>query len=79
MDNLCGNVQQHGQRDTSVPVGFGPTALPMGMQVIGKPHADFAVLQMAFAYEQVVPLDARLPAAAVEDGRIKLPAPLESH
>ncbi len=39
----------------NVPVGFGPTALPMGMQVIGKPHADFAVLQMAFAYEQAVP------------------------
>ena len=39
----------------SVPVGFGPTALPMGMQVIGKPHADFAVLQMAFAYEQETP------------------------
>jgi amidase len=39
----------------SVPVGFGPTGLPMGMQVTGKPHADFAVLQMAFAYEQAVP------------------------
>lgn len=38
----------------SVPVGFGPTTLPMGMQVIGKPHADFAVLQMAYAYEQAV-------------------------
>jgi amidase len=24
----------------------------MGMQVIGKPHADLAVLQMANAYEQ---------------------------
>ena len=39
----------------SVPVGFGPTGLPMGMQVIGKPHADFAVLQMAHAYEQAAP------------------------
>jgi amidase len=38
----------------SVPVGFGPSGLPMGMQVIGKPHADFAVLQMGFAYEQAV-------------------------
>jgi len=25
------------------------------MQVIGKPHADFAVLQMAHAYEQSAP------------------------
>jgi amidase len=39
----------------SVPVGFGPTGMPMGMQVIGKPHADFAVLQMAYAYEQAAP------------------------
>jgi amidase len=39
----------------SVPVGFGPTGLPMGMQVIGKSHADFAVLQMARAYELAAP------------------------
>jgi amidase len=39
----------------SVPGGFGSTGLPMGMQVIGKPHADLAVLQMAHAYEQAAP------------------------
>jgi amidase len=39
----------------SVPVGFGPNGLPMGMQIIGKPHADLAVLQLAYAYEQVAP------------------------
>jgi len=39
----------------SVPVGFGPTGLPMGMQVIGKPHADLSVLQLAHAYEQAAP------------------------
>ena len=38
-----------------VPVGFGAAGLPMGMQVIGKPHADFAVLQLAHAYEQAAP------------------------
>jgi hypothetical protein len=26
--------------------------LPMGVQIIGKNHADFAVLQIAYAYEQ---------------------------
>lgn len=36
----------------SVPVGFSPGNLPMGMQVIGRHHADFAVLQLANAYEQ---------------------------
>ena len=39
----------------SVPVGFGPSGLPMGMQVIGKVHADLAVLQLAYAYEQAAP------------------------
>jgi len=36
----------------SVPVGFSAAGLPMGMQLIGKRHADLAVLQLAFAYEQ---------------------------
>ncbi|MGL6210489.1 MAG: amidase family protein, partial [Paracoccaceae bacterium] len=36
----------------NVPVGFSATGLPMGMQVIGKRQSDFAVMQMARAYEQ---------------------------
>ena len=37
----------------NVPAGFGVNGLPMGLQVVGKRHADFATLQMAYAYEQV--------------------------
>ena len=36
----------------SVPVGFNDAGLPMGMQLIGRPRADRAVLQVAHAYEQ---------------------------
>jgi amidase len=36
----------------SVPVGFGAQDLPMGMQIIGRRHADLAVLQLGHAYEQ---------------------------
>ena len=36
----------------SVPVGFGATGLPMGMQLIGKPRGERALLQLAHAYEQ---------------------------
>jgi len=36
----------------SVPIGFNQTGLPMGLQLIGKPHADLAVLQLAYAHEQ---------------------------
>jgi len=37
----------------SVPAGFNPDGLPMGLQLIGRPQGDFALLQVAFAYEQV--------------------------
>jgi amidase len=36
----------------SVPVGFGRYNSPMGMQIIGPPNHDLAVLQLAHAYEQ---------------------------
>ncbi|HEV2115173.1 MAG TPA: amidase [Terriglobales bacterium] len=36
----------------NVPVGFSEQGLPMGMQIIGRNHADLAVLQLAYAYEQ---------------------------
>ena len=38
----------------SVPVGFGDTGLPMGMQLIGPPLGDLAVLNAAAAYEQTI-------------------------
>ena len=37
----------------SVPAGFDARGLPMGLQLIGKPRADWALLQLAHAYEQV--------------------------
>jgi len=36
----------------SVPAGFSPNGWPMGLQLIGKPQGDFALLQLAHAYEQ---------------------------
>lgn len=45
-----------------MPVGFSAEGLPMGMQIIGKNHADFAVLQIAYAYEQATQwVQKRLP------------------
>ena len=35
----------------SVPAGFGAEGLPMGLQLIGKPQGDLALLQLAHAYE----------------------------
>ncbi|WP_179402063.1 amidase [Burkholderia guangdongensis] len=36
----------------NVPVGFNDAGLPMGMQLIGRPRADLAVLQLAHGYEK---------------------------
>jgi amidase len=36
----------------SLPAGFSADGLPMGIQLIGRPRADLAVLRLAAAYEQ---------------------------
>ena len=36
----------------SVPAGFGPGGLPMGLQLIGRPQGDLSVLRMAQVYEE---------------------------
>ncbi len=47
----------------SVPVGFNAQGLPMGMQLVGRPRDDFALLQLAHAYEQAAPWIRALPEA----------------
>jgi amidase len=38
----------------SMPVGFGQdNGLPMGVQLIGRPHGDLAVLQLARTFERI--------------------------
>ncbi len=36
----------------SIPAGFSAGGLPMGLQLIGKPQGDWALLQLAHGYEQ---------------------------
>ena len=38
----------------NVPCGFNHQGLPMGMQLIGQPRGDLALLQAALAYEQAI-------------------------
>ena len=35
-----------------VPAGFGPAGLPMGMQLIGRPRGDRALLELTEAYDR---------------------------
>jgi amidase len=37
----------------AMPVGFGASGLPMGVQLIGRPHGDLGVLQLARAFERI--------------------------
>jgi amidase len=47
----------------SVPCGFTEELLPIGLQIVGRPRAEFEVLQLAFAFEQ-----------ATKHGRTRSPA-----
>jgi amidase len=50
----------------SVPVGFNAAGLPMGLQIIGPAHADQAVLQLAFAHEQLTRWVSRCPPSCLQ-------------
>jgi len=49
----------------SVPAGFTPDGLPVGIQIVGRHRDDWGVLQMAHAFEQARNLGTTLPAATV--------------
>ncbi|QBQ09490.1 MULTISPECIES: amidase [unclassified Pseudomonas] len=49
----------------NVPVGFNPQGLPMGLQIIGPAQADRAVLQLAYAHEQLTHWVQRRPPACL--------------
>lgn len=48
----------------SVPAGFTAEGLPVGLQIVGRHHDDWGVLQIAHAFEQAAGAG-RVPAAAV--------------
>jgi len=45
----------------SVPCGFSPTGLPIGLQVLGRPLDEARVLRAAYAYEQATTWRSRRP------------------
>jgi amidase len=48
----CYAITTTGLPAISVPCGFTPEGLPVGIQIVGRHHQDFAVLQLAHAFEQ---------------------------
>jgi aspartyl-tRNA(Asn)/glutamyl-tRNA(Gln) amidotransferase subunit A len=53
-----------GQPAVTVPAGFTPAGLPVGLQIVGRRLADLTVLQAARAFETARPWADRLPPAA---------------
>ena len=48
---VCCVVSVTGLPAISVPAGFTDSGLPIGVQIVGKPHGDLELLQIAQAVE----------------------------
>jgi amidase len=57
----CWYVSATGNPAASVPAGFTPDGLPVGVQIVGRDKDDFGVLQMAHAFEQATGFGKRRP------------------
>jgi amidase len=57
----CCYITVTGLPAISVPCGFTPEGLPMGLQIVGRYWDDFAVLQLAHAFEQATGFWKRRP------------------
>jgi len=60
----CWYISATGNPAASVPGGFTPEGLPVGVQIVGRDKEDFSVLQMAHAFEQATGFGKQRPAIA---------------
>ena len=60
----CWYISATGNPAASVPAGFTPEGLPVGIQIVGRNKEDFSVLQMAHAFEEATGFGKRRPAIA---------------
>jgi amidase len=60
----CWYISAAGNPAASVPAGFTPEGLPVGVQIVGRAKEDFGVLQLAYAFEQATGFGKRHPAIA---------------
>ena len=62
MKSAC-YITTTGNPAASVPCAFSKSGLPIGIQIVGRNHEDWGVLQMAFAFEQARNLEKKKPVA----------------
>jgi amidase len=60
----CWYISATGNPAASVPGGFTPEGLPVGVQIVGRDKADFNVLQLAHAFENATGFGKKRPAIA---------------
>ncbi len=60
----CYYITVTGHPAISVPGGFTPEGLPVGIQIVGRHQGEFAVLQLAYAFEQATEHWKRRPSVA---------------
>jgi amidase len=60
----CYYVTVTGLPAISVPCGFTPEGLPVGVQIVGRLRDDLGVLQLAYAFEQVTGFGKHRPSVA---------------
>lgn len=57
----CWAITLTGLPAISVPCGFTPEGLPIGLQIVGRHRKDFEVLQLAYRFEQATNFGRRRP------------------
>jgi amidase len=60
----CWYISATGNPAATVPAGFTPEGLPVGIQIVGRDKEDFSVLQMAHAFEQATGFGKKHPSIA---------------
>jgi amidase len=60
----CWYISATGNPAASVPGGFTPEGLPVGVQIVGRNKEDFSVLQLAHAFEQTTGFGKKRPSIA---------------
>jgi amidase len=63
----------------SVPAGFTPGGLPVGLQIVGRHRDDWSVLQLAYAFEQATHYARRRPPVAEAATQDASPGRLTDH
>jgi amidase len=58
----CTVISATGCPALSVPGGFTPDGLPVGLQIIGAPRAERTLLEVGHAFEQATGFGSRRPA-----------------